>query len=86
MVENINMSVEDEVCRNEEYLSKLDACEMEGICFISLPAESLWGLGGWHKTAVEVLRKLSKAQARTTGKEEDKAIRHFPLPELDGDL
>ena len=24
MVENINVSLEDEVCRNEEYLSKLD--------------------------------------------------------------
>ena len=52
----------------------LAACEREGICFIPLPVESL---GGWHKRAVEVLRKLAKAQARTTGKEEDEAIRHL---------
>ena len=53
----------DNKCR--DYLA---ACEREGICFIPLPVESL---GGWHKRAVEVLRKLAKAQARTTGKEED---------------
>ena len=33
--------------------------------------------GGWHKRAVDQLRKLAKAQARATGKEEDEAIRHL---------
>ena len=34
-------------------------------------------LGGWHKKAVEQLRKLARAQARSSGKEEDDAIRHL---------
>jgi hypothetical protein len=32
-------------------------------------------LGGWHKKAVELLRKLARAQARSTGNEED--VRHL---------
>ena len=34
-------------------------------------------LGGWHKKAVEQFRKLARAQARSTGKEEEDAIRHL---------
>ena len=34
-------------------------------------------LGGWHKKAVEQFRKLARAQARCTGKEEEEAIRHL---------
>ena len=48
--------------------------EREGISFIPLPVETL---GGWHKKAVEQLRKLARAQARSSGKEEDDAIRHL---------
>ena len=40
MVENINVSVEDEVCRNEEYLSKLDR-NVKIKCSIQLVAENL---------------------------------------------
>ena len=40
------------------------------LSFIPLPVETL---GGWHKKAVEQLRKL----ARCTGKEEEEAIRHL---------
>ena len=40
MVENINVSVEDEVCRNEEYLSKLDR-NVKTKCSIQLVAENL---------------------------------------------
>ena len=50
------------------------ACEREGIVFIPLPVETL---GGWHDKAVDQLRKLARAQARNTGKEEDEAIRHL---------
>ena len=34
-------------------------------------------MGGWHKKAVEQFRKLARALARSTGKEEDDAIRHL---------
>jgi hypothetical protein len=34
-------------------------------------------LGGCYKKAVEQFRKLDRAQARSTGKEEDDAIRHL---------
>ena len=63
-----------EVAFNEKCRDYLEACEREGITFIPLPVESL---GGWHKRAVDQLRKLAKAQARSTGKEEDESIRHL---------
>ena len=34
-------------------------------------------LGGWHPTAVLQIKKLARAQARTTGKDKDVAIRHL---------
>ena len=34
-------------------------------------------LGGWHDKAVDQVRKLARAQARSTGQEEDDAIRHL---------
>ena len=34
-------------------------------------------LGGWHKKAVDQLRKLARAQARSTGKKEEDAIKHL---------
>ena len=49
-------------------------CERTGLSFIPLPVETL---GGWHKKVVEQLRKLARAQARSTGKEEDDSIRHL---------
>ena len=52
----------------------LEACEREGITFIPLPVETL---GGWQKKAVEQLRKLAKAQAGSTGEEEEESIRHL---------
>ena len=59
---------------NNKCRDYLEACEREGLSFIPLPVETL---GGWHKSAVDQLRKLAKAQARTTGKEEDESIRHL---------
>ena len=34
-------------------------------------------LGGWHKVALEQLRKLGSALARHTGQEEGEAISHL---------
>ena len=34
-------------------------------------------LGGWHAKAVLQIKRLARAQARTTGKDEDEAIRHL---------
>jgi hypothetical protein len=50
------------------------ACEREGITVIPLPVETL---GGWHKKAVDQFRKLARAQAMSSGKEEDDAIRNL---------
>ena len=52
----------------------LEACEREGIVFIPLPVETL---GGWHDRAVEQIKKLGRAVARSSGREEDEAIRHL---------
>ena len=57
------------MCR--DYLA---ACRREGIAFIPLPEETL---GGWHAKAVLQIKRLARAQARTTGKDEDEAIRHL---------
>ena len=59
---------------NDKCRDYLQACEREGLAFIPLPVETL---GGWHKKAVEQLKKLARAQARSTGKEEDYSVRHL---------
>jgi hypothetical protein len=59
---------------NDKCRDYLQACEREGLSSIPLPVETL---GGWHKKAVEQLRKLARAQARSTGKEEVDSIRHL---------
>ena len=41
---------------------------------IPLPVETL---GGWHPIAVKQIRKLARAQARNSGKEEEEATRHL---------
>ena len=56
------------VAFNEKCRDYLEACEREGLAFIPLPVETL---GGWHKKAVEQLRRIARAQARSTGKEEE---------------
>ena len=62
------------VAFNDKCRDYLQACEREGLAFIPLPVETL---GGWHKKAVDQLRKLARALARSTGKEEDDEIRHL---------
>ena len=51
-----------------------DLCDQQGIAFIPMAAESL---GGWHKVALEQLRKLVSALARHTGQEEGETISHL---------
>jgi hypothetical protein len=63
-----------EVAFNDKCRDYLAAYQREGISFIPLPVENL---GGWHKKAVDQLRKPANAQARNTDKEEDDAIRHL---------
>ena len=59
---------------NDKCRSYLEACRRENISFIPLPVETL---GGWHPKAVEELKRLARAQARGTGREEDDTIRHL---------
>ena len=51
-----------------------DLCDQQGIAFIPVVAESM---GGWHKVALEQLRKLGSALARHTGQEEGETIGHL---------
>ena len=62
------------VAFNDKCRDYLAACEAEGISFIPLPVETL---GGWHDKAAEQLRKLARAQARSSGREEDECVRHL---------
>ena len=51
-----------------------DLCDQQGIAFIPMAAESL---GGWHKVALEQLRKMGSALAKHTGQEEGETISHL---------
>ena len=51
-----------------------DACLQEGIVFLPLPIETL---GGMHKTTVQELKMIARAQARAKGQEDEEAIRHL---------
>ena len=51
-----------------------ELCDQQGITFIPVVAESM---GGWHKVALEQLRKLGSALARHTGQEESETISHL---------
>ena len=51
-----------------------ELCDQQGIAFIPVVAESM---GGWHKVALEQLRKLGSALARHTGQEEGETIGHL---------
>ena len=51
-----------------------DLCDQQGIAFIPVVAESM---GGWHRIALEQLRKLGSALARHTGQEEGETINHL---------
>ena len=59
---------------NDKCRNTLQACQSEGIAFIPLPVETL---GGWHEKAVDQIKKLARAMARCTGKEEMEETRHL---------
>ena len=59
---------------NDKCRNTLQACLSEGIAFIPLPVETL---GGWHEKAVDQIKKLARALGRSTGKEEEKEMRHL---------
>ena len=51
-----------------------EACHREGISFVPLAAESL---RGWHKVAIEEVKKLAGALVRQQGEEEKEAARRL---------
>ena len=51
-----------------------EACRQEGIAFIPVAADTL---GGWHKVAVQQMKKLGAVLARHRGEEEQKEVRHL---------
>ena len=53
-----------------------DLCDQQGIAFIPIVAESE-SMGGWHKVALEQIRKIGSALARHTGQEEGETISHL---------
>ena len=59
---------------NNKMRGSADLCDQQGIAFIPVVAESM---GGWHKVALEQLRKLGSALARHTGQEEGETIGHL---------
>ena len=50
-----------------------DDCERQGVNFIPLAFESL---GGWHRTAVQEVKKIAQALARQTGRDESECCSH----------
>ena len=59
---------------NNKMRGTAELCEQQGIAFIPVVAESM---GGWHKVALEQLKKLGSALARHTGQEEGETIGHL---------
>ena len=51
-----------------------EACRQEGIAFIPLAADTL---GGWHKVAVQQVKKLGTVLARQRGEDEQVEVRHL---------
>ena len=49
-------------------------CHDQGIVFLPLAVESL---GGWHKAAIDEIKKLGSALARHTGEDESITIPHL---------
>ena len=51
-----------------------EACRQEGIAFIPVAADTL---GGWHKVAVQQVKKLGTVLARQRGEDEQVEVRHL---------
>ena len=48
-------------------------CERQGVSFTPLAFESL---GGWHRVAVNEVKKIAQAMARQTGRDESEVCSH----------
>ena len=51
-----------------------DACQQQGVTFLSMVLESF---GGWHEASVREVERLGAALARQSGQEEEGAVRHL---------
>ena len=51
-----------------------EACRQQGLSFIPIAADTL---GGWHKVAIEQIKKLGAAIARHRGEDEQVEVRHL---------
>ena len=59
---------------NQKMRKYEDLCLAEGIVFEAMPIEVL---GGWHESAVRLIKKLGLALSRATGQEEGEVTRHL---------
>ena len=62
------------VRRQQKWNKYGELCRAEGIVFHTLPVEAL---GGWDNEAVEVLKRLGQALARSTCQEEGEVTKHL---------
>ena len=51
-----------------------EACRQQGISFLPIAADTL---GGWHKVAVDQIKKLGSTLARHRGEDEQVEVRHL---------
>ena len=51
-----------------------EACRQEGIAFVPIAADTL---GGWHKVAIQQVKKLGAVLARHRGEDEQRETRHL---------
>ena len=63
-----------EVARRRKNDQSYEACRQEQIVFIPLPVETF---GAWHAEAVVELRRIARALARETGKDEKTTTHHL---------
>ena len=51
-----------------------EACRQQGLTFLPIAADTL---GGWHKVAIDQIKKLGTALARNRGEDEQVEVRHL---------
>ena len=57
----------------KKYRNTYEACEREGIVFVPAVIETL---GGFHELAIAKVKKITRALARSSGRDENEVIRH----------
>ena len=63
-----------EIAKRRKNEQSFEVCRRENIIFIPLPVETF---GAWHPEAIPELRRIARALARETGKEEKSATQHL---------